>query len=324
MEKATCPIGPKEAGFHADNGCRLGDPGEEHRRAGARAGTLIGIMAVDLKDKTIIITGASSGIGAATALACAEAGMNLVLNARRADKLAAVGEAIEKTGRKVELIVGDVTTEGNTTRLLDAAQEHFGGFHAVFSNAGHGLDCPAHEVQEKTLRTIFEVNFFASVELINASARRLIEQGRPGHLLMNSSCLAKFTLPHHSAYSATKAAQNHFCRAMRLELKHEGIEVSSVHPITTTTEFYEVSQDLSGNKDFKGNVPDHAPGLFIQTPERVARAIMKCLRKPHAEVWTSFIVRATAGMMTVFPSTFDLIMRKQAKAEREKREQGSS
>ncbi len=275
-------------------------------------------MPVDLNNKVIVITGASSGIGAATAIECARAGMDMVLNARRAAKLASVAEAVTKLGRKVEFVAGSVTDEGLSKQLLDVAEERFGSFHAVFSNAGHGLDRPAHATTEDDLRRIFEVNFFASVDLINLAARRLIEDGRPGHLLMNSSCVAKFTLPHHSAYSATKAAQNHFCRAMRLELAPDGIEVSSVHPITTTTEFFEVSQNLSGNDGFKGGVPDHAPKLFIQPPERVARAIVKCLRKPHAEVWTSFIVRATAGMMTVFPSMFDALMRQQARRERAK------
>ena len=277
-------------------------------------------MGVNLQDKVMIITGASSGIGAATAIECARSGMDLVLNARRAEKLTEVARAIEKLGRKATLVIGDVTEEGLSLRLLDEAEQAFGGFYAVFSNAGHGLDRPAHETSEDELRHIFEVNYFASVDLISASAKRLIKQGRPGHLLMNSSCLAKFTLPHHSAYSATKAAQNHFCRAMRLELKPERIEVSSVHPITTTTEFFQVSQKLSGNENFDGIVPDHAPRMFIQPPERVARAIIKGLRKPPAEVWTSFIVRATAGMMTVFPSLFDVLMRKQAMAERTKRE----
>lgn len=281
-------------------------------------------MGVNLQDKVMIITGASSGIGAATAIECARNGMDLVLNARRAEKLTEVARAIEKLGRRATLVIGDVTEKGLSPRLLDESEHAFGGFYAVFSNAGHGLDRPAHETNENELRHIFEVNYFASVDLINAAAKRLIDQGRPGHLLMCSSCLAKFTLPHHSAYSATKAAQNHFCRAMRLELKPERIEVSSVHPITTTTEFFEVSQKLSGNEGFKGTVPDHAPGLFVQPPERVARAIVKCLKKPRAEVWTSFIVRATAGMMTVFPSMFDVLMRKQANAERAKRDNAAS
>jgi hypothetical protein len=277
-------------------------------------------MAIDLRDKVIIITGASSGIGAATAIECARAGMDLVLNARRADRLAAIAAEVELLGRRAELVIGSVTDEDLSDRLLDAAEQRFGGFHAVFANAGHGLDRPVIATTPAELRHIFEVNFFASVDLVNAAARRLIERGRRGHLLMNSSCLAKFTLPHHSAYSATKAAQNHFCRAMRLELKPEGIEVSSVHPITTTTEFHEVSQSISGHVKPDGSVPEHAPRPFVQTPERVARAIVRCLRKPTPEVWTSFIVRATAGAMTVFPSMFDFVMRKQAAHERKKLE----
>ena len=281
-------------------------------------------MGVNLQDKVMIITGASSGIGAATAIECAKSGMDLVLNARRVEKLTEVARAVEGLGRKATIVIGDVTESGLSQRLLDEAEQAFGGFYAVFSNAGHGLDQPAHETGEDELRHIFEVNYFASVDLINASTKRLIDQGRSGHLLMNSTCLAKFTLPHHSAYSATKAAQNHFCRAMRLELKPERIEVSSVHPITTTTEFFQVSQTLSGNKDFDGIVPDHAPRMFIQPPERVARAIVRCLKKPRPEVWTSFIVRATAGMMTIFPSMFDVLMRKQADRERAKREKAAS
>ncbi|MCZ6836088.1 MAG: SDR family NAD(P)-dependent oxidoreductase [Planctomycetota bacterium] len=275
-------------------------------------------MPIDLRDKGIIITGASSGIGAATAIECAKAGMHIVLNARREDKLKDIAHRIEKLGRKTTLVVGSVTDDGMTQRLLDEAERTLGGFHAVFSNAGYGLDQPAVDLDDASLRNIFEVNFFASVDLINSAARRLLEQKRQGHLLMNSSCLAKFTLPHHSAYSATKAAQNHFCRAMRLELRPDGIEVSSVHPITTTTEFFEVSQQRSGNEAFKGNVPDHAPRMFIQPPEKVAKAIVKCLRKPRPEVWTSHIVRATASFMTLFPSSFDLIMRKQAAREKAK------
>ncbi len=134
--------------------------------------------------------------------------------------------------------------------------------------------------------------------------------------MMCSSCIAKFTLPYHSAYSATKAAQNHICRAMRLELEPHGIYVTSVHPITTTTEFFKVTRRRSGRNSRPrdgndGAVPDHTPRLFLQPPERVARAVVKCLRKPCAEVWTSHVVRLAAGLFTVFPSVFDMAMRAQ-------------
>ncbi len=238
--------------------------------------------------------------------------MDVVLNARREDRLEKVAAAVEKLGRNAETIIGDVRDEGISERMLDAAQARFGKFDVVFSNAGYGFESSVMEMDNNKLRQIFEVNFFASLDLIQAAARRLIDDKRPGHLLMCSSCLAKFTLPYYSAYSATKAAQNHMCRAMSLELKKHNINVSSVHPITTTTEFFDVSNKLSG-KTTKSNVPDHASSMFVQTPETVARAVVKCLRKPRPEVWTSHIVRSVAGVMTAFPRFFDFVVRKQAK-----------
>ncbi len=202
-------------------------------------------------------------------------------------------------------------------RMLDTAQDAFGRFDVVFANAGYGFERSVVRMDDQELRKIFDVNFFASFDLLRHAARRMIDAERSGHLLMCSSCLAKFTLPFYSAYSATKAAQNHFCRAMRLELVRYDIEVSSVHPITTTTEFFEVSKQLSGNVDTTSTVPDHASKMFVQTPETVARAVGRCLRKPRPEVWTSHIVRNVAGVMTAFPRFFDLVVRKQAKGRRD-------
>ncbi len=270
-------------------------------------------MPSDLTSNVMVITGASSGIGAATAIAAAEAGMDLVLNARRAQKLEAVAEQARERGVGAELVVGDVTEKDLSARLLHTAQERFGRFDVVFSNAGYGLQTPVHETADEQWRRIFEVNFFASLDLLREAARRLLAGGRRGHLLMCSSCLAKFTLPYYSAYSATKAAQNHVCRAMGLELEPHGIHVSSVHPVTTATEFFEVSTRLSGRDPEGKSVPDHSPKLFVQPPQRVARAIIKCLRRPRPEVWTSFTVRAVAGAMTVFPRLFDVAMRSQVK-----------
>ena len=270
-----------------------------------------------LTDQVIIITGASSGIGAATAIECAKAGMDTVLNARRADRLEQVADTVRQCGRKAEIVVGDVTEEGMSQRMLDTAQGAFGRFDVVFANAGYGFERSVVQMGDDELRKIFDVNFFASFELIREAAKRLITDQRPGHLLMCSSCLAKFTLPFFSAYSATKAAQNHLCRAMRLELARNHIEVSSVHPITTTTEFFDVSKQLSGKADNTSTVPDHASKMFVQTPETVARAIVRCLRKPRPEVWTSHIVRSVAGVMTAFPRFFDLVVRKQAKGRRD-------
>ncbi|MGD8452519.1 MAG: SDR family NAD(P)-dependent oxidoreductase [Phycisphaerae bacterium] len=265
-------------------------------------------MRRQIKDKTIIITGASAGIGAATALACADEGLNLVLNARREDRLRAVADQVAQRGRPVELVVGDVTEPGLSERLLDAAQARFGRFDIVLANAGYGLSRPIHELAEADLRRIFDVNFFSATALLREAARRLLAERRRGHLLMTSSSISKFTLPEFAAYSSTKAAQNHVCRAMHMELRRHGIDVSSVHPITTTTEFFDVAAELSGRPASEAGPAHRVPRFFRQTPEQVARAIIACLRRPKVEVWTSTTVRILCGVVTVFPSLLDVLV----------------
>jgi short-subunit dehydrogenase len=268
----------------------------------------------DLTNKTIIITGASSGIGAVTAVECAKAGMNVVLNARREDRLREIRQRIEKHGGKATIVVGDVTDDGISDRMLDEADQRFGGFYAVFANAGYGMNKPVHEMSEEETRQMFEVNFFAALDLVNKAAHRLIERKQPGHLLMCSSCLAKFSMPMHGHYAATKAAQCQVCWAMRGELKPYGIEVSSVLPITTTTEFFQVSAEKSGEPSAAKVKPDQAPKFMMQSPAKIARAVVKCLRRPKPEVWTSTLVRLVAGVMTISPTIASLVMKTQKRS----------
>ena len=265
-----------------------------------------------LRDKVAIITGGSSGIGAATARALAAEGMHLVLAARRADRLKSVAAGIEGRGGRVVTVETDVAAPGSSVGLLDAAERAFGRFDVVFANAGYGFEKAHHETTEEALRHIFEVNFFASTDLVTQASRRLIERGRAGHMLMCSSCLAKFTIPYFGAYAATKAAQSMMCRAMRFELEPHGIEVSSVHPVTTVTEFFEEAARRSGRDAAGSKVPDHAPKFFVQPPERVARAIVACLKRPRSEVWTSLSIRLAAGFITAFPGLFDFACRREA------------
>lgn len=262
-------------------------------------------MSNDLLDRVIVITGASSGIGAATALHCARAGMHVVLTARRRDRLDALAAQIRALGREAEVLAGDAAEPDLAERLLDAAERRFRRFDAVFANAGYGIRRAAHETTMAELRAIFEVNFFAACDLLRLAARRLLAAQRPGHLLMCSSCVAKFTLPECSAYSATKAAQNHICRAMRMELRPHGIEVSSVHPVRTATEFFEAAAEHSGLPR-----PGAVRGFGTQSPDVVAKAVVRCLRRPTPEVWTSFATRLGASVMTLFPRLMDVVTRR--------------
>ena len=256
---------------------------------------------IDLADKPIIITGASSGIGAATAIECARVGMPVLLNARRGERLGVVAQQVRALGCKAEIVAGDVADPAVTSAMLHRAQQVFGGFHAVFANAGYGLEKSVVDTTMDEWRRIFEVNFFASVECVQAAALRLIEQEQPGHLLMCSSCVARIPLPFFAAYSASKAAQAQVCSSMQSEMKPHGIAVSSVHPVSTRTEFFEVAHRSSGKPGDAASEPDHTPQMFIQPPQRVARAVVRCLQRPRPEVWTSFITRASSAAMVLMP-----------------------
>jgi len=274
-----------------------------------------------LRGKVAVVTGASSGIGAATAAALVAEGMKVVLAARRLERLDEVARGLMARGGEVHMVVIDVAAPGASAQLLDAAERRFGGVDVVFANAGYGMERAHHETSDADLRQMFEVNFFAGLDLITLAAKRMIASNRRGHLLMSSSCLAKFTLPYYGAYAATKAAQAMMCRAMRFELEPHGIEVSSVHPVTTITEFFEQSASRSGLGSNGSKVPDHAPRFFVQPPERVARAIVTCLKRPRSEVWTSLLVRLSAGIITAFPWVFDGACRREAARSRRLAEQ---
>lgn len=268
-----------------------------------------------LTGQVMIITGASSGIGAATAIACAKAGMNVVINARREVRLQAVAAQVEAHGGRAVIVAGDVATPGISEQMLDAAVDAFGRCDAVFANAGYGLERSMTEVTPAELREMFEVNFFAGVDLLQKAAKRWIARGQGGHLLMCSSCLAKFSLPLNGPYCATKAAQNQICRAMRIELKPHGIHVASVHPIGTYTEFFESSTKRSGKDSSDDHQPivSNTPRMFMQPPERVANAVIRCLRRPTPEVWTSTFVRLAAALMVASPRLGDWMLSRAGK-----------
>ncbi|MCP4759605.1 MAG: SDR family oxidoreductase [Planctomycetes bacterium] len=264
---------------------------------------------VQLDGKPIVITGGGTGIGAATAKICAAAGMPVVLAGRRTEPLEATKASIEAAGGRAHIVSTDVTQGNHATEILDAGESVFGPAWAVFANAGRGLDRAGHTTTEEELRSIFEVNFFATHILLTEAAERMLGRREGGHLLACASCVSKFSPPYHGAYAASKAAQDLFCQAMRLELAPFGIFVSTIHPITTTTEFFDVSAQVSGRSTERTSV-HLTPKFFRQSPEQVARSIFKCLRKPVPEVWTSTIVRITAAMRTLRPTLMDRQMKR--------------
>ncbi len=211
--------------------------------------------------------------------------MPVVCAARREDRLREVVEQIEAAGGRAISMRADVSDPDDSRKMIEACVERFGSVYSVFANAGYGIEKAMHRMTDGELRHIFEVNFFGTMHSIRPALPFMMDGGG-GHVLICSSCVAKFSLPFYGAYSATKAAQNHIGRAMRMELRPHGVHVSTVHPVGTKTEFFEHTKTRNGGAP----LVEHAPEAFMQRPERVARAVVKCLKRPRPEVWTSYPV----------------------------------
>lgn len=251
-----------------------------------------------LQEKVIVITGASSGIGAATATACARAGMRVVLAGRRAALLAEQVARIEaEVGTGRALAVGcDVIREAQVRALFEQTRHAFGRIDAVLANAGYGLERPVLQTGEAEHRAIFECNYFGTVRTLQLAWPHL-KAAPEGlrHLLVTSSILSEIAPATLGAYAATKAAQDALACALRVELRQAGGQVTSIHPATTRTEFFEQADRRSG-----GDGQVHLPWM-AQSPEHVAGRIVAVLRRPRPEVWPLPGGRWAVALATAFP-----------------------
>ncbi len=230
----------------------------------------------------------------------------MALLARSEDKLEKVKEQIERDGGKAMIVVGAVEEVDANAELIARAQEAFGDVYGAIANAGYGQEAPCATMPIADIRAMFEVNFYGSLNLVQPMVAQFRQRGS-GHAMMVSSGLSKIGLPYYGAYCATKAAQDHFCRAMRLELVGTGVMVSSVHPVLTKTAFHSAAAQKSGGK------LKIARPAKMQTAETVADAIVRCLRKPKGEVWTSCPSRVGLGVSVMMPGMTDWVLKQMVK-----------
>lgn len=221
-----------------------------------------------LTGRPIAITGAGTGIGRATAIACARAGMPVALAGRRIEPLEEVRESIESAGGRAIAAPTDVADAEQCRDLIRRTVDAFGPIYSVFANAGYGLRGPVDALEDSAIRAIFETNFWGTLNTIRPALEVMLPEGQ-GHVLICSSCLSKIGTPYTAPYSATKAAQDHFGRAMRHELSGRGIRVSTVHPIGTRTEFFDASARRSGGS--RG--AKKPPAMFTQSPDGSPRPL---------------------------------------------------
>ena len=263
-------------------------------------------MARELDGMVCLITGASSGIGEALARQLAAKGAGLALVARRQEKLEQL--ASELPGDPL-VHVADVSDPDACRGMVDATYDRFGRLDTLVANAGYGISKPAWKHTPEETRQMFAVNVFGTLDAIHFAVPRMLEQDRRdgfrGQLVLVSSGAARRGLPFFGPYSATKAAQLSIAEALRVELADDKIAVTSVHPVGTKTEFFDVAERGGDTK-----VSGIGSRGTQQTPEHVARRIVRAIEKPAREVWPARAYRYALGLTSMAPSLGDAVMRK--------------
>ena len=230
--------------------------------------------------RTVVVTGASSGIGVALATQLGARGDRVVLAARREADLRAVAERI---GANALAVVTDVTRRRDVERLRDEAIGAFGGIDVWVNNAGRGISKPVLDLTDDEFEEMMAVNAKSALYGMQAAVRHFIDRGGKGHIINVSSLLSRVPMAtFRSVYSAAKAALNALTANLRVDLAsaHPDIAVTLVMPSLVKTDFFEHA--LHGTPP----LPPSAGGASWQEADEVAAAIVGVIDHPVAELYT--------------------------------------
>ena len=227
-------------------------------------------MSETLQGKVAIVTGASSGIGRACAIAMAAAGMDLVIVGRDADRLSAVVPAL---GREPVIVAGDVADAQTSARARDAALERFGRLDILLANAGLYLPEKGWEVPPDRVSAIVATNVLGVMHGVHAVLPTMIEQGI-GDIVVTSSVSGHQVIPWEPIYSATKHAVQTFVHGTRQQLLGTGVRLGAIAPGIVLNELWGVNAGDSSIED------EVAAGRGIRS-EDVADAVLYMLGQPR-------------------------------------------
>jgi len=251
--------------------------------------------------RVVAITGASAGIGRATALRVARDGASVAVCGRRGDRLEAVAAAIAAAGGTALPIIADVTREADMLTFVARTVERFGRLDVMMCNAGFGIAGTIDDISAGQMQRLMDVNYLGTFHAARAALAVFRRQAR-GHLIVISSIVGKRGVPYMGAYSATKFAQVGMAECLRSELAGTDINVSIVYPVSTPTEFNEVMARESG-------ATSSAKGPR-QPAEEVADAIARAIERPVAEVYPYFKSRGLVWLNAVAPGLCDRVVQK--------------
>ena len=239
-----------------------------------------------LDGRVIIVTGASSGIGEATARRLAGAGAIVVLFARRQGRLDALAGELDPAGADVLAVAGDITSEVDRSQLVGGTLAKYGRIDGLVNNAGYGTRGPVERVPVGAIRKNFETNLFALIALTQLVLPPMRER-RDGCIVNIGSVAGRIARPLSSIYDSTKHALEAITDGLRGELKPFGVHVTLIQPGFIITEFTEAANKASD--EYTDNAGPYLPYMdgfrdgvqnlrrFAGTPDDIARLVQKAL-----------------------------------------------
>ncbi|MFK0166983.1 SDR family oxidoreductase [Rhizobium sp. NPDC090279] len=230
---------------------------------------------MEIRDAVVLVTGASSGIGEATARAASQSGARVVLLARRKDRIDALASEL---GDNALAVACDVTRPEFVQQAVHAAIGKFGRIDALVNNAGQGLHATIEDIGIDDFRELLNLNSVAPLVMMQAVIPFMRRQGA-GSIVNVSSGATLGTYPGAAAYTSSKSALNMLSSVARLELADAGIVVSIMHPFITATEFYgSVRSGLDSAK-----AQEAGTASIAQSPTLVADMILGLIKSGHAQ-----------------------------------------
>lgn len=251
------------------------------------------------KDKVVIVTGASSGIGKATAIEFAEKGSKVMLAARSEEKLAEAVGLIKARNLEASFVKTDVSKEEDCRNLINKTVEKYGTINILVNNAGISMRALFEDVDLKVLHTLMNVNFWGTVYCTRYALPYLI--ANKGSLVGVSSVAGFHGLPGRAGYSASKFAIHGFLETIRIENLKKGLHVMIIAPGFTSSEIRKHALTADGKE--QGESPRDEEHLM--TPEYVAKWVLKGIRKKKRNKILTWIGRLTALFQRIVPEFVD-------------------
>jgi len=249
-----------------------------------------------MKDKIIVITGASSGLGAEVALLSAELGAIPILLARSLDKLK---EISAKINGKHDLFQLDVTSVEEVNQVMNKIIEKYQKIDILINNAGFGSFDYFLNASIDTYERMMDVNYMGMVRCTKAVIPHMLQR-KSGHIINVASVAGKLATPKSAGYSATKFAVIGFSNSIRQELREKGIVVSTFNPGPIDTPFFDIA-DPSGH--YKKNIK----GLML-TPQKAASKMIQLMKQQRTEMVLPFLAKIGVQLQCIFPKTFDRLL----------------